>query len=55
MPSLSSLSEEELEAMERYGQHLSEKMIKTVVKNLKETSENGRKNEVVEAVSKLFE
>jgi len=51
----SSLSEKELEAMERYGQHLSEKMIKTVVKNLKETSENGRKNEIVQAVSKLFE
>lgn len=51
----SSLSEEELEALERYGQHLSEKMIKTVVKNLKETSENGRKNEIVDAVGKLFE
>ncbi|MGM0377334.1 MAG: glutamyl-tRNA reductase [Bacteroidota bacterium] len=50
-----SLSDEEFEALERYGQHLSEKMIKTVVKNLRETSENGRKSEVVKAVGKLFE
>ncbi len=51
----SSASEEEIEIMNSYGQHLSEKMIKTLIKNLKSTTENGRKEDVVEVVNKLFQ
>jgi glutamyl-tRNA reductase len=51
----SNLSEEELEIVDRYGQYLSDKVINAVIKNLKTLSENGRKNEIVEAIGKLFE
>ncbi|MFO8002064.1 MAG: glutamyl-tRNA reductase [Marinilabilia sp.] len=51
----SSHSAEELEIMERYSHHLSEKMIKTLVKNLKATTDNGRRIEVVKMIDKLFD
>jgi len=51
----SSASEEEMEIMKSYGQHLSEKMIKTLIKNLKSTTDNGRKEDVVHVVNKLFQ
>jgi glutamyl-tRNA reductase len=50
----SSSSDEELEIMKSYGHHLSEKMIKTLIKNLKTSTENGRKEDVVEVVNRLF-
>lgn len=50
----SSSSDEEMEVMKSYGHHLSEKMIKTLIKNLKATTENGRKEDVVDVVNRLF-
>jgi glutamyl-tRNA reductase len=50
-----SFSEQELETMEQYGNHLSERMIRTLIKNLKATTDNGRKEDVVQVVNRLFD
>jgi glutamyl-tRNA reductase len=47
-------SSEELELMNKYGDHLSEKLIKALVKNLKNISDNGRKTEYIKVVNDLF-
>lgn len=51
----SSHSREEVDAMEKYGRHLSEKVINTMIKNLKSNTENGRKEELVQMVNRLFD
>jgi glutamyl-tRNA reductase len=51
----SAHSQEEVDAMEKYGRHLSEKVINTLVKNLKSNTENGRKEELVQMVNRLFD
>jgi len=51
----SHYSASELEIMEKYGHHLSDKMINTMVKNLKSTLKDGRKDEMVHLVHRLFE
>lgn len=51
----SAHSQEEVDAMEKYGRHLSEKVINTLVKNLKSNTENGRKEEFVQMVNRLFD
>ncbi|PWE01341.1 glutamyl-tRNA reductase [Marinilabilia rubra] len=51
----SAHSDEEVEIMEKYGKHLSEKMIRTLIKNLKTTTDNGRKRELVDMVNRLFD
>jgi glutamyl-tRNA reductase len=48
-------SDEEIEIMKKYGHHLSEKMIRTLIKNLKATTQNGHKEELVQIVNRLFD
>jgi glutamyl-tRNA reductase len=50
-----SHSATELEIMEKYGHHLSEKMINTLVKNLKSTMKDEQKDEMVQLVHRLFD
>ncbi|MBZ4677093.1 MAG: glutamyl-tRNA reductase [Anaerophaga sp.] len=51
----SSHSATELEIMEKYGSYLSEKMINTLVKNLKSTMKDGQKDDMVQLVHHLFD
>ncbi|MDK2841559.1 MAG: glutamyl-tRNA reductase [Anaerophaga sp.] len=51
----SSHSATELEIMEEYGSYLSEKMINTLVKNLKSTMKDGQKDDMVQLVHHLFD
>jgi glutamyl-tRNA reductase len=47
-------SEEELEFMKKFGTHISEKLINSMVRNLKNISDNGRKTEYIKVVNDLF-
>jgi glutamyl-tRNA reductase len=46
--------DDDLQLMNKYGDHLSEKLIKALVKNLKQISDNGRKTEYIKVVNDLF-
>ncbi|WP_291862769.1 glutamyl-tRNA reductase [Marinilabilia sp.] len=50
-----SLSVEEKDLLRSYSRHLSDKMINRLVKNLKITTGNGRKDEIIKAIHQLFE
>lgn len=47
-------TEEQFKQMEKYGKHVSEKLINTIIKNLKEISDNGRETEYVKVINDLF-
>lgn len=47
-------SDEEFLQMEKYGKHVTEKLINSMIKNLKSISDNGRKTEYIKVVSDLF-
>jgi glutamyl-tRNA reductase len=46
--------EEEYLNMEKYGKHITEKLVNSMIKNLKAISDNGRKSEYVKAINDLF-
>jgi glutamyl-tRNA reductase len=50
-----SLSGEEKDLLRAYSRHLSDKMVNRLVKNLKITTANGRKDEIIKAIHQLFE
>jgi glutamyl-tRNA reductase len=50
-----SLSGEEKELLREFSGHLSGKMVNRLVKNLKITTGNGRKDEIIKAINQLFE
>ncbi len=47
-------SEENLQHMEKYGKHVSEKLINSMIKNLKSISDNGRQTEYIKIINDLF-
>ncbi len=47
-------TDDEFKQMEKYGKHVSEKLINTIIKNLKEISDNGRETEYVKVINDLF-
>ena len=47
-------SEEEYLNMEKYGKHIAEKLVKSMIRNLKDVSDNGRKTEYIKVVNDLF-
>ncbi|PTN07538.1 glutamyl-tRNA reductase [Mangrovibacterium marinum] len=47
-------TEEEIQQMEKYGKHITDKLINSMIKNLKSISDNGRKTEYIKVVSDLF-
>jgi glutamyl-tRNA reductase len=47
-------SDDEFRQMEKYGKHITEKLINSMIKNLKSVSDNGRKTEYIKVVSDLF-
>ena len=47
-------SEEEFKKMEEYGNHVSEKLINSMIKSLKAISDNGRQTEYVKIINDLF-
>ncbi|MGQ1890856.1 glutamyl-tRNA reductase [Thermophagus sp. OGC60D27] len=51
----SSKSEDEIEIMKSYGQHLSDKLTRKLIKNLKSTTQNGQKEELIQIINRLFE
>jgi glutamyl-tRNA reductase len=51
----SSKSEEEIDMMKNYGDHLADKLSRKLIKNLKETTQNGQKEELIQVINKLFE
>ena len=47
-------NEEEYLNMEKYGKHIAEKLVNSMIKNLKTISDNGRKTEYVKVINDLF-
>jgi len=47
-------SETDFQHMEKYGKHITEKLINSMIKNLKSISDNGRKTEYIKVVNDLF-
>lgn len=47
-------SEEDFAQMEKYGKHITEKLINSMIKNLKTISDNGRQTEYIKVVNDLF-
>ncbi|WP_321289965.1 glutamyl-tRNA reductase [uncultured Sunxiuqinia sp.] len=47
-------NEEEFQNMEKYGKHIAEKLVKSMIKNLKTISDNGRKTEYIKVINDLF-
>ena len=47
-------SEDDFLQMEKYGKHITEKLINSVIKNLKTISDNGRHTEYIKVVNDLF-
>ena len=47
-------TDEEFKQMEKYGKHISEKLINSMIKNLKAISDNGRQTEYVKIINDLF-
>lgn len=47
-------NEEEFQNMEKYGKHIAEKFVNSMIKNLKTISDNGRKTEYVKVINDLF-
>ncbi|WP_163713158.1 glutamyl-tRNA reductase [Mangrovibacterium lignilyticum] len=47
-------SEEDIQHMEKYGKHITEKLINSMIKNLKTISDNGRQTEFIKVVNDLF-
>lgn len=47
-------SEEEYREMEKYSHHISEKIINSMIKNLKAISDNGHETEYVKVINDLF-
>lgn len=47
-------SEEDCEKFEMYGKHITEKLINSMIKNLKTISDNGRQTEYIKVVNDLF-
>lgn len=45
---------EEYSSMEEYGKHITEKLVNSMIKNLKAISDNGRKTEYVKVINDLF-
>ena len=48
-------SREEQELLSTYGNHITEKIARRLIKNLKEATENGKKSEFIDMASNLFE
>ena len=47
-------NDEEYSNMEKYGKHIAEKIVNSMIKNLKTISDNGRKTEYVKVINDLF-
>ncbi|WP_430971908.1 glutamyl-tRNA reductase [Sunxiuqinia rutila] len=47
-------NEEEYHNMEKYGKHIAEKLVKSMIRNLKNISDNGRKTEYIKVINDLF-
>ncbi|MGD9929395.1 MAG: glutamyl-tRNA reductase [Mangrovibacterium sp.] len=47
-------TEEEFQFMEKYGKKFSDKLVNSLIKNLKTISDNGRKTEYVKVINDLF-
>ncbi len=47
-------SKGEYETIEKYGKHITEKIVNSLIKNLKAISDNGRKAECVKIINDLF-
>nr|MBD3622794.1 glutamyl-tRNA reductase [Sunxiuqinia sp.] len=47
-------NEEEYQNMEKYGKHIAEKLVKSMIRNLKNISDNGRKTEYIKVINDLF-
>ncbi|MGQ8337889.1 glutamyl-tRNA reductase [Sunxiuqinia sp. A32] len=47
-------NEEEYQNMEKYGKHIAEKIVNSMIKNLKTVSDNGRKTEYIKVINDLF-
>ncbi|RKD88204.1 glutamyl-tRNA reductase [Mangrovibacterium diazotrophicum] len=47
-------SDEDYQQMEKYGKHITEKLINSMIKNLKTISDNGRQTEYIKVVNDLF-
>ncbi len=46
--------EDEYLNMEKYGKHITEKIVNSMIKNLKSLSDNGRKTECIKIINDLF-
>ncbi|WP_372776734.1 glutamyl-tRNA reductase [Mangrovibacterium sp.] len=46
--------DEDFQQMEKYGKHITEKLINSMIKNLKSISDNGRRTEYIKVVNDLF-
>ena len=46
--------ENEFQNMEKYGKHITEKIVNSMIKNLKSISDNGKKTECIRIVNDLF-
>ena len=47
-------NEDEYNHMEKYGKHITEKLVKSMIRNLKNISDNGRKTEYIKVINDLF-
>lgn len=47
-------NKEEYQNMEKYGKHIAEKLVKSMIRNLKTISDNGRKTEYIKVINDLF-
>ncbi len=47
-------NDEEYQNMEKYGKHMAEKLVKSMIRNLKNISDNGRKTEYIKVINDLF-
>ena len=45
---------DEYTQMEKYGKHIAEKIVNSMIKNLKSVSDNGRKTEYIKVINELF-
>ena len=45
---------EEQELLDKYGEHITNKYVRLLIKNIKTVSDNGNKKEIVEAINEVF-
>ena len=49
------INKEDLETLDKYGDHITNKFIRLLIKNVKSVSDNGKNKELVDTLTKVFE